>query len=153
MSALTELKGQQLGTRRIQIERGPVRVFAQACKDDSPLYLGEGAPVPPTFPFVMAYWGSLESGGPIGLPVEKLRGPGRLILHGEQAFHYQRWPKVGDVLDGTTRVSDVYEKPRANGGLMEFYLTETEWRDARTGEPVCTSVFTLIVNVAPSSNT
>jgi hypothetical protein len=152
VTALTELKGRELGTRRIEIERGPVRVFAQACKDDNPLYWGENAPVPPTFPFVMAYWGSLEPAGPVGLPIDKLRGPGRFILHGEQEFQYYRWPKVGDVLDGTTRVKDVYEKSRANGGSMEFYVTETEWRYAQTGEPACTSLFTLIVNVAPSPN-
>ena len=32
--ALTELKGRQLGTQRVVIERGPVRVFAQALLDD-----------------------------------------------------------------------------------------------------------------------
>jgi hypothetical protein len=31
--ALTELKGQQTGTQRVVIERGPVRVFAQALGD------------------------------------------------------------------------------------------------------------------------
>ena len=57
--ALTELKGRQLGTQRVVIERGPVRVFAQALMDGDPAYTAESAPVPPTFPFVMPYWGSL----------------------------------------------------------------------------------------------
>jgi N-terminal half of MaoC dehydratase len=147
--ALTELKGQNTGTQKVKIERGPVRVFADALLDDDPVYRGEDSPVPPTFPFVMSYWGSLGTGGAAGLPIEKLRGPGRAILHGEQEFVYSRMPRVGDVLEGTTVISDVYEKERSNGGKLEFYVTETDWRDAETGEPVVKSIFTLAINVRP----
>jgi hypothetical protein len=55
--ALTELKGQDLGTQSVVIESGPVRVFAQALKSDDAVYQAPNAPVPPTFPFVMPYWG------------------------------------------------------------------------------------------------
>ena len=142
--ALTELKGKETGTQKVVIERGPVRVFAQALGDDDEVYSGEDALVPPTFPFVMSYWGSLGEGGAAGLPIEKLRGPGRAILHGSQEFEYYRWPKVGDVLEGTARISDVYEKD-SSSALMEFYVQETAWKDASTGEPVCDVKFTLIV--------
>jgi hypothetical protein len=147
--ALTELKGQPTGTQTVVIERGPVRVFAEALLDDDEAYSQEGAPVPPTFPFVMSYWGSMGTGGAAGLPIEKLRGPGRAILHGEQAFEYTRWPKVGDVLEGTGAITDVYEKERSNGGKLEFYVTETDWKDAKTGDPVCKTIFTLVINVRP----
>lgn len=147
--ALTELKGQPTGTQTIVIERGPVRVFAEALGDDDPVYSQDGAPVPPTFPFVMSYWGSMGEGGAAGLPIEKLRGPGRAILHGNQAFEYHRWPKVGDVLEGTGTITDVYEKERSNGGKLEFYVTETDWKDAKSGDPVCTTIFTLVINVRP----
>ena len=149
--ALTELKGKETGTQKVLIERGPVRVFAQALGDDDDVYGGEDALVPPTFPFVMSYWGSLGTGGAAGLPIDRLRGPGRAILHGEQAFEYERWPKVGDVLEGTTVVSDVYEKERSNGGKLEFYVTETDWKDATSGAPVVKSIFTLVINVRPQS--
>jgi peroxisomal enoyl-CoA hydratase 2 len=149
--ALTELKGQETGTQKVVIERGPVRVFAEALGDDDEVYSGEDALVPPTFPFVMSYWGSLGTGGAAGLPIDRLRGPGRAILHGEQAFEYQRWPKVGDVLEGTTVITDVYEKERSNGGKLEFYVTETDWKDANSGEPVVRSIFTLVINVRPPS--
>jgi peroxisomal enoyl-CoA hydratase 2 len=149
--ALTELKGQETGTQKVVIERGPVRVFAQALGDDDEVYGGEDALVPPTFPFVMSYWGSLGTGGAAGLPIDRLRGPGRAILHGEQAFEYERWPKVGDVLEGTSVITDVYEKKRSNGGKLEFYVTETDWKDASSGEPVVKSIFTLVINVRPSS--
>jgi len=149
--ALTELKGKETGTQKVVIERGPVRVFAQALGDDDEVYSGADALVPPTFPFVMSYWGSLGTGGAAGLPIDRLRGPGRAILHGEQAFEYERWPKVGDVLEGTTVISDVYEKERSNGGKLEFYVTETDWKDATSGDPVVKSIFTLVINVRPQS--
>ena len=46
-------------------------------------------------------------------------------------------------------MTDVYEKERSNGGKLEFYVTETVWSDAETGDPVCTSTFTLVINVRP----
>lgn len=150
--ALTELKGQETGTQKVVIERGPVRVFAQALGDDDTVYRDDAAPVPPTFPFVMPYWGSMGTGGAAGLPIEKLRGPGRAILHGEQAFEYHRWPKVGDVLEGTTVITDVYEKEPSNGGKLEFYVTETAWKRADSGKPMVTTIFTLVINVRPPSN-
>lgn len=147
--ALTELKGRQTGQQKVRIERGPVRVFAQSLLDDDPIYDGDDAPVPPTFPFVMPFWGSLGQGGAAGLPIEKLRGPGRAILHGEQGFEFTRYPRVGDVLEGVTTCTDVYEKERSNGGKLEFYVTETVWSEAEGGAPVCTSTFTLVINVRP----
>src|SRR5438876_197993 len=89
--------------------------------------------------------------GAAALPIDRLRGPGRAILHGEQAFEYERWPKVGDILEGRTVISDVYEKERSNGGKLEFYVTETDWKDATSGEPVVKSIFTLVINVRPQS--
>lgn len=149
--ALTELKGTETGKQKVRIERGPVRVFAQALLDDDPVYDGDDAPVPPTFPFVMPFWGSLGQGGAAGLPIEKLRGPGRAILHGEQGFEFTRYPRVGDVLEGVTTVTDVYEKERSNGGKLEFYVTETTWTNERTGKPVVTTKFTLAINCKPDA--
>src|SRR5436305_14011168 len=110
--ALFDLKGTQLGQQRVQIERGPVRVFAQAIVDESPAYTSDAAPVPPTFPFVMPYWGSLGQGGAAGLPIERLRGKGRAILHGEQEFIYHdgAWPRVGDILVGHGAMAAVSDK-------------------------------------------
>ena len=38
----------------------------------------------------------------------------------------------------------MYEKDTSSA-LMEFYVMETDWRDADSGEPVVTDTFTLIV--------
>jgi hypothetical protein len=143
VAALTELKGTELGSTKVRIESGPVRAFATAVKDASPQYRDDAAIVPPTFPFSSAYWGTLE-GSTKGLPIDKLRGPGRMILHGEQEFVYHRHPRVGYVLEGSSRISDVYEKD-SSSALMEFYVQETSWKDASSGEPVCDVKFTLII--------
>ena len=141
--ALTELKGTELGTQTIVIEQGPVRAFAAAVGDDPDRYTGPGAPTPATWPFSMAYWGSLGRAGVGGLPLDKLRGPGRMILHGEQEFEFHRSPQVGEELTGTGRISDVYEKDTSSA-TMEFYVREMAWRDS-AGEPVVTERFTMIV--------
>ena len=150
--ALIELIGQETGTQTVRIERGPVKVFAQALLDDDSIYDSDSAPVPPTYPFVMHFWGTVDQEGTPGLPIERLRGAGRAILHGEQGFTYTRWPRVGDVLKGTTTITDVYEKTKSNGGSLEFYVTETDWCDVESGEPVVKSTFTLVVNVRPPKN-
>ena len=141
--ALTELIGTDLGTQTIRIEQGPVRAFASAVKDDPDRYTGDQANTPPTWPFVMSYWGSSGTGGAAGLPMDKLRGPGRMILHGEQEFEYSRSPLVGETLIGTGSISDVYER-ETGSAVMEFYVREMNWRD-ESGTPVVTERFTLIV--------
>lgn len=145
--ALDELKGQELGTTRVKIEQGPVRTFATAVKDDPAAFTGDGALVPPTFPFVMPYWGSMGEGGAAGLPIDKLRGKGKMLLHGEQEFEYHDWPTVGDELEGTARVADVRTKD-SEKATMDFYVTETEWRHADSGDLAATARFTLIVRTA-----
>jgi hypothetical protein len=143
VAALTDLKGTELGSTKVRIESGPVRAFATAVKDDPAAYREDGAIVPPTFPFSWSYWGTID-GATKGLPIDKLRGSGRMILHGEQEFVYHRNAHVGDVLEGTARISDVYEKDTSSA-LMEFYVLETSWKDASSGEPVVDVKFTLIV--------
>jgi hypothetical protein len=143
MGARTELKGSDLGTQTVRVEWGPVGTSATAVTDQSPQYRASDAVVPPTFPFSWGYWGTVEGNAP-GLPIEALRGPGRMILHGEQEFVYHSHPRVGAVLEGSSRIVDVYEKATSSA-LMEFYVMETAWRDKASGEPVVDSRFTLIV--------
>jgi hypothetical protein len=55
------------------------------------------------------------------------------------------------VLVGDGVISEVYEKGRSDGGKLEFYVTETTWKNARTGEPVVTSKFTLTIVCKPDA--
>jgi hypothetical protein len=145
--ALDELKGKQLGSQTVVVEAAPVPVFATAIGEDADAFRGEGAPVPPTYPFSWTYWGRRE-GEVEGLPILELRKRG-MILHGEQEFSYTRWPRVGDVLVGRRVIADVYEK-ETSSATMEFYVMETSWTDAESGDPVVTDRFTLIVRAKRS---
>jgi hypothetical protein len=151
--------GRVTARRVVAVDRAPVSVFARALKDKSAVYQDPRAaseagfdsiPAPPTFPFAMPYWGAhpeLQEGlepvedNPLWQVMAKL-GPG-LILHGEQEFEYHRPVLVGDVLRGDDVLSDVYER-ETEAAVMTFVVTETVWRDVRTGEQVVTTRFNLV---------
>jgi acyl dehydratase len=164
MAVDTSVIGQCTGKWKIVIERGPVANFAKAVKDNSPIYQDVGAaeeagfeaiPAPPTFPFAMNNWGAFEELQPDDnpavpggtSPVMKIMGglmkSGGMILHGEQEFTYHRPLAVGDVLVGEGKVVDLYEK-ESKGRTMTFLVTENEYRDEKTGEPVVTTRMNLI---------
>ncbi|MGO9559282.1 MAG: MaoC family dehydratase N-terminal domain-containing protein [Acidimicrobiales bacterium] len=145
--------GKSTGRRRVVVERGPVAVFADAVKDADPVYrdaaiaaaAGHTAlPVPPTFPFVMAHWGAFDDiqptgdeasagMGAMGQVLGPLLAKGGLLLHGEQEFEYSSPVRVGDVLIGEGRITDVYEKVSGNA-TMTFVVTEMTWKHDKTGE-------------------
>jgi acyl dehydratase len=152
--------GKPTGKSTVVVERGPVAFFAEAVLDDSPVFRSPeaakaaglaGIPAPPTFPFAMETWGKFAeiqpSDAPEGNPLMTALGPlmakGGLILHGEQEFIYHRPVVVGDVLDGDGKVVDAYQK-ESKGKTMTFVVTETNWTDQKTGEPVVTTRFNVI---------
>lgn len=157
---LAKIIGKPMSKSKVAVERGPVTNFATAVCDPSPIYSDPEAakaaglpaiPAPPTFPFVMQTWGQfpeIQPGdAPTGNPMGEVLGPlmakGGLILHGEQEFIYHRPVFVGDVLAGEGKVVDAYTK-ESKGKTMTFIVTETVWRDDKTGEPVVTSRFNVI---------
>jgi acyl dehydratase len=130
---------------KMPIEWGKVREFARAIKDPNPLYFDPelarrelgGIPVPVTFLQTGTFWTDADSSpGFGGFDL-------RRILHGEQEFEYFKPIFVGDVLTGTTKVADVYEKEGGRGGKMTLLVTETEYANQR-GEKVAISRSTLI---------
>jgi hypothetical protein len=157
---LKSIIGKPTGKGKVVVERGPVTFFADAVVSDSPIYKSPQAanaaglddiPAPPTFPFAMENWGKFEeiqpADAPEGSPLMSALGPlmarGGLILHGEQEFTYHRPIVVGDVLVGEGTVVDAYQK-ESKGKTMTFVVTETNWLDDKTGEPVVTSRFNVI---------
>ena len=70
--ALTELKGQNTGTTTVVIERGPVRVFADALLDSDPVYR-QGV-------LWVAVWFA------VGVLYFAIRGRHKLILSPEEEF-------------------------------------------------------------------
>ena len=56
------------------------------------------------------------------------------------------------MLVGDGVISDVYEKAKSDGGKLEFYVTETTWRNEATSEPIVTTKFTLAINCKPGAD-
>jgi acyl dehydratase len=157
---LKRIIGKPMSKSKVVVERGPVANFAAAVCDPNPVYRDPAAaesaglqtiPAPPTYSFAMANWGEFPelqppdkpSGSAMAEVVGPLMAKGGLILHGEQEFLYHRPVYVGDVLVGEGTVTDAYTK-ESKGKTMTFVVTETVWKDERTGEPVVTSRFNLI---------
>lgn len=166
MSVDRSLIGRSTGSARVVVERAPVAVFAGSLCDDDPVYRDASAaaaagferqPVPPTFPFVMAYWGAypemqasaatdVDGDGAMAELFAPLLREGGLLLHGEQEFEYFAPVSVGDVLSGTGVVLDVYEKENPSS-VMTFVVTETRWTNEETGETAVVARANTLVRV------
>lgn len=157
---LKKIIGKPMSKSKVVVERSAVSNFATAVCDDSLVYRDpraakesglEAIPAPPTFSFVMNTWGQfpeiqptdVPTGNPMGEVIGPLMAKGGIILHGEQEFVYHRPVYVGDVLSGEGTVVDAYTK-ESKGKTMTFVVTETVWKDDRTGEPVVTTRFNVI---------
>jgi len=114
----------------MHVERGKIREFAGAIKDDDPLYFDEayaareaGGIMPPvTFLQTASHWD--DGRGRPKVPFDLKR-----VLHGEQEYEFLAPIHAGDVLTAVSTVVDVYEKPGKRGGSMNFAVTETEYRN------------------------
>src|SRR5262249_32677266 len=114
----------------MHVERGKIREFARAIKDDDPLYWDEahaqreaGGIMPPvTFLQTATHWD--DGRGRPRLPFDLKR-----TLHREQEYEFLAPIHVGDVLTAVSTIVDVYEKPGKRGGSMTFAVTETEYRN------------------------
>jgi acyl dehydratase len=128
----------------VPIEWSKVREFARAIRDPNPVYFDPelakkecgGIPVPPTFLQAASFWMGEDS-----MPTANFDL--RRILHGEQEFEFLKPIFVGDVLTGTSRIADVYEKEGGRGGKMTFMVTEIEYKNQK-GEKVAVARGTLI---------
>lgn len=163
MAVDTSIIGTPTGSARVTIERQVLSNFANALKDENPIYRDgtaaaaagfAGIPAPPTFSFAMEFSGKYpenqpeDTGAGVNTVLAGVIGPlmakGGLVLHGEQGFEYHRPIVAGDVLVKEGRVADIYEKDTGSA-IMTFVVTEEVWRDDRTGDPVLTSRMNLLV--------
>ncbi len=133
----------------MHVERGKIREFARAIKDDNPIYFDEeyakqvagGIVPPPTFSMTLGFWDDGRSRPLLTYDVRRL-------LHGEQEFEYLAPIHAGDVLTAVGRVSDVYEKQGSRGGTMTFGVLESTFTNQR-GEKVLISRSILVETAAP----
>jgi acyl dehydratase len=116
----------------MHVERGKIREFARAIKDDDPLYFDEayaekeagGIVSPITFLQTATHWD--DGRGRVRVPFDLKR-----VLHGEQEYEFLAPIHAGDVLTVVSRIADIYEKPGKRGGSMNFAVTETTYTNQR----------------------
>ncbi|MBZ6495235.1 FAS1-like dehydratase domain-containing protein [Natrinema longum] len=136
--------------KAFRIEPGKVEEFARAITSDDPVFRDETAaaerghdrvPAPLTYTQVARF--------PRYTPAD-VDGKGfdlgfqpEYVLHGEQAHEYERPIYVGDVLEGTTTLADVFQREGGRAGTMTFAVLETEYR-TRDGDLVLTDRSTAI---------
>lgn len=116
--------------RRVRVEAGQLRSFAQAIGETDPVYTDEQAaraaghralPAPLTFGIV------LESLAPDpAVSLDALKIPVEKLLHGEQEFRCYRTIYAGDMITLETRIANIYEK---KGGVLEFVEWQTMARN------------------------
>ena len=117
----------------MHVERGKIREFARAIKDDDPMYFDEahaereaGGIMPPvTFLQTVTHWDN-DGSSRVRVPFDLKR-----VLHGEQEYEFLEPIHVGDVLTAVSKVLDIYEKPGKRGGSMNFAVTETTYTNQK----------------------
>lgn len=121
----------------LRVEAGKVAEFAKAIGDKNPLFRDkdiaeaegyDAIPAPLTFTRIAYFDRYRPEGVDEGLGFN-LGFDQEQVLHGEQAYEYERPVVVGDVLDGETTLVDVYQREGSRGGEMTFAVYETEFWD------------------------
>lgn len=139
MSTIIGLRGPDY---RVPVEWGPIRQFARSVYSNHPAWMNDPqAVIPPTFLLSAGYhWGYILERPPEG---SQLAGIGAdkaergVVLDGEQRFIFHGCPpRAGTVLQASTRVFDHFKKQGRAGGQLEFFVMQTEFRDA-AGRLVC----------------
>lgn len=131
-----------------EVEKGRIRMFAQAIGEKNPIYYDESAavgagypsiPVPPTFPFTI-----IMEANQAFMILEELGIDKARTMHGEQSFTYYGDICAGDVITGQQKVVGQYEK---KGGALQFIVTEIRLKNQRQ-EHVCDLGTTIVVRNA-----
>ena len=111
----------------VEVEKGPMRLFAKAIGETDPIYTDEAAAVAAGYRGMrvpLTYLFCLETLSGWDDQLNLLLGTQDVAsLHGEQRFEYFAPACSGDRLTFSRRVSDIYEKA---GGRLDFLVTETE---------------------------
>lgn len=136
----------------VRVEYGKIREFAEALRDDNPLYRDAEAARRSPFGGIIApptlsrnfWWEGTQVHQDLGFDW-------RYVVHGEQEFEYYQPIKAGDVLTGQMKIADLYEKAGKRGGKMTFAVIETKYSNAE-GEPVLLGRRTLIQTEPPAAD-
>lgn len=148
VSELEELVGTSKPTvDGLRIEAGKVAEYAEALREDDPVFVDEAAArdrgydgIPAPLLYTMsAFWEHYQKNdGPLYAFDLGMAQENKML--GKQSYEYERVPVVGDVLEGETRLADVWTK---KDGQMTFVTLDTEFVD-QEGQLVLTERRTMI---------
>jgi hypothetical protein len=126
------------------VESEKVQAFAVAVHDT--WSAANPSHPPPTFPTcaTVAYVTRLI--------VDQLKLDRRQVVHGEQEYEYMRPLRTGDRLLCQAHIARDFVKARPRGGKMRFIVTETEMREASSGQLVLRERSTAIVIIPMSED-
>lgn len=129
---------------RVAIDGWRVKLFCQAIGEPDPVYWDADAaraaghpacPVPPTF--LKAVEGEHFSSASL---MALLQAPLTGVLHAEQVFVHRLPVHVGDVVEVSRRVSQIYDKKE---GAFTFIVVETDY--VHEGRNAASSLQTILV--------
>lgn len=144
----------------LTVEAGKVAEFAASLRDDSQLFRDEkvaraagyeGIPAPLTFTRVGYFPRYRPEGVGRDLGFDLGFVPER-VVHGSQAYQFERPLFVGDTVRGSTTLVDVFQRETSGGEVLTFAVLETEFRTT-DGELVVTTTNTRIETGGSSSET
>lgn len=142
---MSNIVGKEYAPFQFEVEKGRIRLFANAIGETSPIYHDEetarragyrSIPVPPTFPFTIIMEANQAFMILDELGIDKTRS-----MHGEQSFAYHGDICAGDVIRGRQKVVDMYEK---KGGALQFIVTEIRLEN-QNRQHVCDLRTTIVV--------
>lgn len=140
-----EFIGKEYEAFSVEVEKGRLRLFAEAAGIDDPVYIDEQAaldagypalPAPPTF----AYAITMDAGQSFNVLADMGVDLSRAV-HGGQSFRYHRAICAGDVISGHQVIRNISEK---KGGALLFIETAFQLSNQR-GEVVSDLTSTIIV--------
>ncbi len=119
---------------QVPVEWGAIRQFAKSLYSSHPDWLADpAAVVPPTFLLSAGYhWGYILERPPAGSDLAKIPQDQGSGTDGEQEFiFFGEPPRAGTVLTASTHVADHFYKQGRTGGRLEFFVMQTDFRDAQ----------------------
>ena len=146
MTVNAEAIGKRYETTTYAVGREKIVEYALATGETNPLHLDVAAAraaghadvvAPPMFTVVYQHRSVVKAMFDPELAIDFAH-----LVHGEQAFRWERLAVAGDELTTALTVSDISERTG-----MSFFAFATESVNQR-GEPVCTGVWTNIVRSA-----
>ncbi|WP_114970544.1 MaoC family dehydratase N-terminal domain-containing protein [Rhodoferax ferrireducens] len=137
-------KGYTTASSKVRVDAWRVKLFCQAIGETNPIHWDETAaraagyracPIPPTFLKAL----ESEHCSSAALLQVLMVSMGK-VLHAEQSFDYARPVYVGDEVEITRTITDLYDKRE---GTMSFIVVQTHYRVE--GIEVGTSVQTILI--------